>query len=166
MAAALPDREAFVLEVLGHQLAELNIVINDARGALKLTEKRYDAVVSQPSHPWTAGASHLYTQEFLEVASEHMNAGGVFLQWLGSHFVDETLLGSFCADFVLSNGAYGGLYLAGGIAPGILSALEGGDFNRRFEEKGLMTPLLAKVPRYVITGETTGLTGAAHAPLG
>lgn len=75
------------------------------------------------------------------------------------------LLGSFCADFVLSNGAYGGLYLAGGIAPAIAGALEQGAFNRRFEEKGLMTPLLARVPRYIITGATTGLTGAAHAPL-
>lgn len=75
------------------------------------------------------------------------------------------LLGSFCADFVLSNGAYGGLYLAGGIAPAIARALKQGTFNRRFEEKGLMTPLLAKVPRYIITGTTTGLTGAAHAPL-
>ncbi|NND67484.1 MAG: glucokinase [Halioglobus sp.] len=76
------------------------------------------------------------------------------------------LLGSCCADFVLSNGAYGGLYLAGGIAPRIRQVLERGAFNRRFEEKGLMTPLLQKVPRYIITGNTTGLIGAAHAPLG
>ncbi|MFT5110285.1 MAG: spermidine synthase [Pseudoalteromonas tetraodonis] len=75
----------------------LNIIINDARGALKLTDKRYDAIVSQPSHPWTAGASHLYTQEFLELSAEHMNPGGIFVQWLGANFVDETLLGSFCA---------------------------------------------------------------------
>lgn len=75
------------------------------------------------------------------------------------------LLGSFCADFVLCHGAYGGLYIAGGIAPAILEALENSAFNRRFEQKGLMTPLLEKVPRHVITGTTTGLTGAAHAPL-
>ncbi|MCZ6782736.1 MAG: fused MFS/spermidine synthase [Proteobacteria bacterium] len=35
------------------------VVVNDARGALLLTDRRYDAIVSQPSHPWTAGASHL-----------------------------------------------------------------------------------------------------------
>ena len=33
-----------------------NIVINDARNALRLTGQTYDAIVSQPSHPWTAGA--------------------------------------------------------------------------------------------------------------
>ncbi len=75
----------------------LNIIINDARGALKLTDRNYDAIVSQPSHPWTAGASHLYTREFLELSAQHLNPGGVFVQWLGSSFVDESLLGSFCA---------------------------------------------------------------------
>ncbi|MGE4657860.1 MAG: fused MFS/spermidine synthase, partial [Gammaproteobacteria bacterium] len=43
----------------------INVVINDARSALYLTSKHYDAIVSQPSHPWTAGASHLYTREFI-----------------------------------------------------------------------------------------------------
>lgn len=75
----------------------INVIINDARGALKLTDRRYDAIVSQPSHPWTAGASHLYTREFLQLSAEHLNPAGVFVQWLGSSFVDETLLGSFCA---------------------------------------------------------------------
>ena len=76
----------------------INIVINDARGALKLSRKTYDAIVSQPSHPWTAGASHLYTREFLELADDHLNSGGIFVQWLGSSFVDKTLLGSFLAS--------------------------------------------------------------------
>ncbi len=73
----------------------INVVINDARGALKLTSKSYDAIVSQPSHPWTAGASHLYTREFLAIANDHMNPGGIFVQWLGSSFVDKSLLASF-----------------------------------------------------------------------
>ena len=34
---------------------------NDARNALALSARRYDIIVSQPSHPWPAGASHLYT---------------------------------------------------------------------------------------------------------
>ena len=50
-----------------------NIIINDARSALTLTEKKYDAIVSQPSHPWTAGASHLYTREFMQLAKNHLS---------------------------------------------------------------------------------------------
>jgi hypothetical protein len=78
----------------------IRVIINDARGALELTDKRYDAIVSQPSHPWTAGASHLYTREFLELARKHMNSDGVFVQWLGAHFVDESLFRSFGATML------------------------------------------------------------------
>lgn len=75
----------------------LHLVLNDARGALALTGRRYDAIVSQPSHPWTAGASHLYTREFMQQVRGHLNTGGVFLQWMGAEFVDESLLRSLVA---------------------------------------------------------------------
>jgi len=75
------------------------------------------------------------------------------------------LLGSICGDYVLANGAYGGLYLAGGFLPGMLEFLQQSSFVRRFQEKGKMRAHLAQVPLYVITSTTTGLTGAAHAPM-
>src|SRR5690606_23870129 len=59
---------------------------------LALTDRRFDAIVSQPSHPWTAGASHLYTREFFALAREHLRPGGVLVQWMGMHFVDAELL--------------------------------------------------------------------------
>lgn len=68
------------------------IVQNDARGALVLARQRYDAIVSQPSHPWTAGASHLYTREFFELVRDRLEPDGVFVQWIGLRFVDEALL--------------------------------------------------------------------------
>ncbi len=74
-----------------------NIIINDARNALRLTSKNYDAIVSQPSHPWTAGASHLFTREFIVDAKSHLNEGGVFVQWMNSEFVDESLLRTLAA---------------------------------------------------------------------
>ena len=78
----------------------VNIYINDARSALSLTSKRYDTIVSQPSHPWTAGASHLYTREFISLAQDHLNPGGVFLQWMNTQFVTESLLRSLCATIL------------------------------------------------------------------
>jgi spermidine synthase len=77
-----------------------NITVNDARSALTLTDKKYDAIVSQPSHPWTAGASHLYTREFMALAKDHLTEDGVYLQWMNSQFVDEFLLRSLCATML------------------------------------------------------------------
>ena len=77
-----------------------NVVINDARNALKLTGKSYDAIVSQPSHPWTAGASHLFTREFVADVRSHLNEGGVFLQWMNAEFVDEPLLRTLAATLI------------------------------------------------------------------
>ncbi len=78
----------------------INIVVNDARSALSLTEKKYDAIVSQPSHPWTAGASHLYTREFMQLAREHLTEDGVFLQWMNATFVDDFLLKALTASML------------------------------------------------------------------
>ena len=77
-----------------------NVVINDARNALKLTGKSYDAIISQPSHPWTAGASHLFTREFAADVRSHLNEGGVFLQWMNGEFVDEPLLRTLAATLM------------------------------------------------------------------
>lgn len=87
----------------------ISIYINDARSALALTTKRYDAIISQPSHPWTAGASHLYTREFIALARDHLQPGGVFLQWMNTQFVTEELLRSLCAT-ILDVYRYGRIY--------------------------------------------------------
>ncbi len=78
----------------------VNVITNDARGALTLTSRRYDAIVSQPSHPWTAGASHLYTREFMQLARARLAADGVFVQWMNVAFLDEPLLRSLTATLI------------------------------------------------------------------
>jgi spermidine synthase len=78
-------------------LPGLHLHVNDARGALALTTKRYDIVVSQPSHPWTAGASHLYTREFFATVRDHLTPTGVFVQWIDLEIVDRSLLSSLLA---------------------------------------------------------------------
>ena len=77
----------------------VNIIYNDARNALHLTDndKKYDIIVSQPSHPWTAGASHLYTEEYIQLVEDHLEESGVFLQWMNTSFVDTYLLKSLSA---------------------------------------------------------------------
>jgi hypothetical protein len=78
----------------------LRLTVNDARGALLLSRRRYDAIVSQPSHPWTAGASNLYTREFFALAREHLAPGGVLVQWMGLEFVDGPLFRALLATLL------------------------------------------------------------------
>jgi glucokinase len=75
------------------------------------------------------------------------------------------MLGSACGDFVLANGAYGGLYLAGGILPSMICYLRNSEFHQRLCAKGTMQQQLNEVPIYAINRAHPGLLGAAHAPL-
>lgn len=74
------------------------------------------------------------------------------------------LLGSVCGDFVLCNGAYGGLFIAGGIIPRMTDFLRRSDFLPRLRHKGAMGQHLEALPVAVITHSNPGLIGAAHAP--
>ncbi len=76
----------------------LKIHLNDARSGLQLADQQFDAIVSQPSHPWTAGASHLFTQEFFTLVRQRLNPDGVFVQWIGLPFVDRQTLLSLLAS--------------------------------------------------------------------
>jgi len=75
----------------------VSLHLGDARGALMLSDRTYDAIVSQPSHPWTSGASHLYTRDFFELVRARLRPDGVFVQWIGLDFVDDRLLASLLA---------------------------------------------------------------------
>ncbi len=75
----------------------LTVHLDDARNAMTLTDRKFDAIVSQPSHPWSAGASHLYAREFFELAESRLTPDGVFVQWIGLAFVDEFLFESLLA---------------------------------------------------------------------
>ncbi|NND99664.1 MAG: fused MFS/spermidine synthase [Pirellulaceae bacterium] len=75
----------------------INLILNDGRSGLALTEKKYDVIVSQPSHPWTAGASHLYTLEFAETVRDHLTDDGIFVLWMDSQFADVAIARSLGA---------------------------------------------------------------------
>ena len=53
------------------------VVIDDARHFLLTTDKKFDAITSDPFDPWVKGAATLYTAEFWREAKEHLNPGGV-----------------------------------------------------------------------------------------
>jgi glucokinase len=61
--------------------------------------------------------------------------------------------------------AYGGVYLAGGIALKILPLLRKSTFCTAFADKGQLAPLLANIPIAVVLNEDAPLLGAAHSAL-
>ncbi len=69
-------------------------IFSDPRVRLRLDDGRnflhfqppasYDLIISEPSNPWMAGASGLFTDEFFRDAKDKLEPGGVFCQWF--HF--------------------------------------------------------------------------------
>jgi glucokinase len=70
--------------------------------------------------------------------------------------------GSEAGNLALRVLAYGGVYLAGGIALKILSKLREGSFAQSFADKAPLTSVLARIPIYVILNEDAPLLGAAY----
>lgn len=88
---------------------------------------------------------------------------------LGAHdaLAIETLnlfcawLGSVVGDLALSCGARGGVHLAGGILPHIRQFLLHSNFSARFLAKGVMRPVLERIPVSLIDHGQLGVIGAA-----
>lgn len=72
-------------------------------------------------------------------------------------------LASTCGNSVLGLGAYGGVLLAGGILPRLMHAFDAARFRLRFTSKGVMQPVLEKVPVRLIEHGQLGIVGAAMA---
>ncbi|MFT3775526.1 MAG: fused MFS/spermidine synthase [Minicystis sp.] len=61
----------------------------DAREVLLTTPERYDVIFSEPSNPYRAGISSLFTREYYQAAVARLAPGGVFLQWLQAYEIDQ-----------------------------------------------------------------------------
>lgn len=70
-------------------------------------------------------------------------------------------LGAYAGDLALTFGAFGGVYIAGGIVPRLLSLIPHSEFRTRFEDKGRFSDFNALVPTFVITADQPGILGAA-----
>jgi len=73
------------------------------------------------------------------------------------------LLGTMASNLVLTLGALGGVYIGGGIAPGLGRLFTSSRFRDRFEDKGRLSDYVARVPTYVIRAELPALLGLASA---
>lgn len=73
-----------------------------------------------------------------------------------------SIYGAHAGNLALLTLPYGGLYIAGGIAPRILARLSDGRFLAAFNDKGRMAHLTAEIPVAVVINPKVGLLGAAR----
>ncbi len=136
-------RTSWELVLSGHGLAELYAFLK-ARG--EMPESPAVAQAMQASDP-----AAVVTQAALErndpLASQALDL-----------FVD--IYGAQAGNLALTAGATGGVYIAGGIAPKIISKITDGRFLRAFRSKGNMSHYVAAIPVQVVTNLQAGLIGA------
>lgn len=103
------------------------------------------------------------TEKTLDLSAEVSKAALADSDYLSSQalklFVEA--YGAEAGNLALKLLPYGGLYIAGGIAPKILPLLQNGNFMKAFSDKGRMRELMAKFPVYIVLNPKVGLIGAA-----
>jgi len=65
--------------------SRLHIIIEDARNYLLRTDKRYDVITADATHPMNSCSWALFTREFYQLNKEHLKPQGIMIQWLPLH---------------------------------------------------------------------------------
>lgn len=71
-----------------------NIVIDDAKSYFAGKKEKYDLIISEPSNPWISGVGALFSKEFYKFVPNHLNEGGLFVQWVQLYEINDALVGS------------------------------------------------------------------------
>jgi spermidine synthase len=90
--------------------SKVHLSIDDGRHYLFTTKEKFDAITVDPLDPWVKGAANLYTSEFLKVARQHLNPGGVVTMYIQLFETDKEAVQSAIATFfeVFPNGTIWG----------------------------------------------------------
>lgn len=70
----------------------VKLYIDDAITYLKITPKKYNYIISEPSNPWIAGIGNLFSKEFFELCKKRLEPGGVLTQWFHRYDIDDQIL--------------------------------------------------------------------------
>jgi len=77
----------------------VRVTIDDGRNYLLVTAETYDVVSVDTLDPKHAGNGNLYTREFYELSRRVLKPGGIFVQWLPYHQVDNASLKMIARTF-------------------------------------------------------------------
>lgn len=81
----------------------VTVIAGDGRNFMTQSDSKYDVIVSEPSNPWIAGVSNLFTVDYWRLARSRLAEDGVFCQWAQLYELSQpnvkTLLRSFASVF-------------------------------------------------------------------
>ena len=72
------------------------------------------------------------------------------------------MLGTVASNLAVTTGARGGVYIAGGIVPRLVTQLGKSEFRARFEAKGRYRQYLAAIPTHVVTAPLPAFRGLKY----
>jgi spermidine synthase len=157
-SVVIAEIEPLVPEVVSTYFAEHNydvvrnpkvrVQIDDARHYLLTTDKKFDAITSDPFDPWVKGAATLYTREFFEVIRDHLNPGGVVTVFVQLYESGTQAVKSEIATFleVFPNGMiFGNTHQGGGYDVVLLGQVGDAKIDIDRIEQRLASPEFAPV---------------------
>jgi spermidine synthase len=118
-------------ETVNHRVLDdprVEVVFDDARHYLLTSDEKFDLITSDPIHPWMKGAAALYSQEYFELASRHLEEGGVITQWVPLYESSTDAVRSEMATFfeAFPDGTVWGNTYDGGGYDVVMAARKGG----------------------------------------
>lgn len=72
-----------------------------------------------------------------------------------------SMLGTAAANLAVTQGAFGGIYIGGGIVPRLGNLFDRSEFRSRFEDKGRFSEYMRSIPTFVITSTDATFVGAS-----
>ena len=81
----------------------VRIHLEDGRSFLRYRKQKYDVIISEPSNPWIAGVSSLFSTEFYRLARANLKPGGLICQWIQFYEMSSqtlnVMLNTLAAEF-------------------------------------------------------------------
>jgi spermidine synthase len=85
-------RASRLFDAFNHSVLDdrrVNLIIEDGRNHVALTDRKYDVITSEPSNPWIAGIADLFTKEFFQLCHDRLNPRGLACIWLEGYNLDS-----------------------------------------------------------------------------
>lgn len=70
----------------------VNLFVDDALHFLRVSTVRYDVIASEPTNPWQAGVGNLFTREYYQLLSTHLEPGGIVSQWIPTYEISDEVV--------------------------------------------------------------------------